>query len=339
MKVVPIGAPQPQPQSSAATDARARAIAMLTGGNNQVQNQTAVTPEEIPAATPQAQQAAPAEAPAEPVAQEPTTPQTEEPRVSAKFAELAKREKAHRSKVMQQEQTLKAREEALAKREAELQARGQQPQEGLIPADRFKTDPIGVLNELGISYDDLTQAFLDNSQPQDQRIVSHIQKLEAEIKALKGQTEEREKQTVESQQKQYAAALQQLTRDTKALVETDPSFELIKATDSVKDVVELIEKEFNENGNLLSVQDAAKLVEEELLEQETKRLERISKLEKVQKRLKPVAPAQAATETKQQPAQGQQQQPVKTLTNAIASARKLSAKERAILAFKGEKPQ
>lgn len=342
MKVVPLAQAQAaqqqqQPQASnAAQDARARAMAKLMGGpSTPVQNQNQVSPEEHAAVVGQSgnkqeadtQDAAPANA-----QEKPPTAAAEEPEVSSKFAELAKREKALRARQSQQEQALKAREEAIAKREAELQSR-QAPQDStFISKDQFMRDPIKALNELGLTYDDITQGFLDASTPQDPRLLSQIKMLEEKLAKLEGQTQEWDKKTAEQQQQAYEAAVNQLKSDTKALVESDDSFEMIKATDSISDVVELIERTYKEDGVLLSVQDAAQEVENYLIEEALK----LAKTGKVQQKLKPVAPAATEAGKQQQPGQTQQQT-VKTLTNSIASSRQLSARERAIMAFKGEK--
>ena len=77
-----------------------------------------------------------------------------------------------------------------------------------------------------------------------------------------------EKNQVESQTSSYNAALKQIERDTQSLVSTDPeTYEMIKSTGSVKDVVELIEATYKEEGRLMTVEEAAQEVEEYLADE------------------------------------------------------------------------
>jgi hypothetical protein len=91
--------------------------------------------------------------------------------------------------------------------------------------------------------------------------------------------------------------------------------------------VELIERTFKQYGVLLSVEDAAKQVEDYLVEEAFK----LTKLKKIQQRL---APAQKPVEAKLEPQK--QPQTLKTLTNAVSSSGRVSVRERAIAAFKGQ---
>ena len=60
---------------------------------------------------------------------------------------------------------------------------------------------------------------------------------------------------------------------------------------------------------------------------------KLAQLKKIQQRLQPKSQPSAQ---KQESSSKQQDQPIKTLTNSVGVARSLTAKERAILAFKGE---
>ncbi len=101
-----------------------------------------------------------------------------------------------------------------------------------------------------------------------------------------------------------------------------------------RDVVDLIEKTFKEDGILLTEDEAAQQVEDYLTEEAYK----LANLKKIQKRLQT---SSASTSTSATPAKSaetpKQSQPMKTLTNAVGTSRQLTSKERAILAFKGEK--
>lgn len=259
-----------------------------------------------------------------------------DPSLSRQFAQLARQEKQLRAKQQAQEQAYKAREDALKAREAQLTAKDQEYQTGYISHDRLKQDTLTALAEANISYDEITQQLL-NQQPKDPRVEATISRQEARIKALEAKLEQAAMSQTEQQQAQYQAAVKQIETDARHLVSNDPEFETIKATGSVKQVVRLIEQTYAEDGTLMSIEEAAKLVEEELIN----RALRYTKLDKIQKRMqsastpKAQAPVQKQTQSTGTPANKQPQQ-MKTLTNAQGSSRQLSARERALLAFKGE---
>jgi hypothetical protein len=96
--------------------------------------------------------------------------------------------------------------------------------------------------------------------------------------------------------------------------------------------VDLIEKTFKEDGILLSVEEAAKEVEDELVSQLSKYAQKIKKLQQKFAPQSKAAPQQPVNNK----TAGQQQQPGKTLTNSMGASRPLSTRERAILAFENK---
>lgn len=237
----------------------------------------------------------------------------EEEQLSSKYAQYARKEKALRSKV----QELKAREEALKAKEAEY-ASNYVPKTML--QERFKKDALGLANEYGVSYDEIAAQAL--TQP-DQNIQKLLQKIE-ELESKQNQTVSRQE---DNQKKAYEQAVNQIRSDAKLLVESSADFETIQSTGNVDAVVELIKETFEKEGTLLSVEDAAKEVENYLLEEALK----MAQLKKVQERLKPQVPVEAVKSPQVEKSQ------VRTLTNAQASTSKpMSPRERALLAFKGQ---
>jgi hypothetical protein len=339
-------APGPLPvapsESQGQQSAKARAIAAFAQPETKVvQNQSQVSVEEMGAVK------APSRHPLEDVGQkqeveaatEETVAETsEEPKVDkaleAQYNQLARRERALRAKAQQQEAAIKAREAALAARETELTAKGNSYNTGYISKDTLKSNPLGALAEAGISYDEVVQAAL-NQQPVDPRMEATISKLEAKIKQLEEANENTSKSMTAQQQAAYDAAVNQITMDVKSLVKSDPAFETIRATRSENDVVDLIKQTYEKDGNLLSVEEASQMVEDYLIEEAMK----LTKIGKIKSRLS--TPAQAARpqtqeQTRQSVPQKQSQPGMKTLTNSTGSSRQLSARERALLAFKGE---
>jgi hypothetical protein len=330
MKVTPVAAPTPTAPQSNGQDARARAIAALTGPSAVPQNQNAVSPEEHvrQSGTTEVTESLNDEA-SQVVQAEPEV--IEEP-VSQQHLILARKEKALRAKQMQMDQAAKSREAALAAREAALQAKEEEYKTGYIPKAQLKAQTLQTLEQEGISYDFLTQQMMEQLQPQDPRTQAHIAKLEAQVQKLLESNESTQKNQADQQTQQYQAALTQIRNDVTTLVKSDPNFETIRATGSIGDVVELIEKTYQADGVLMSVEEATQAVEDYLFEE----IEKLTKLSKVQKRM--VASTTATATKAQTPATpNKQTQPMKTLTNAVGSTRQMSAKERAIAAFKGEK--
>ena len=198
--------------------------------------------------------------------------------------------------------------------------------------DRLAKDPLGVLAEKGISYDQLTNLLLSQGQGQPTSPeAAMIAKLEAKI----AQIEEANKQTntsIEARETQaYNQAVTQIRNDAKSLVTSDPEFETIKATNSINDVVELIELTFKEDGILLTVEEAAREVENHLVEEAMK----ITRINKIQRRLS--HPAAKAQESKpSQSGSAPKQQQMNTLTNSVGTSKPLTQRQRAIAAFEGK---
>lgn len=337
MKVQPIASPAAV-QQSAPTDSRAKAIAAFNQSQPApVQNPSQVSAEEMTAITgtsgqsdrsePLVEETAPVEAPLKaPV---------EDPALSRQFAQLARQEKALRAKAQQQEQQYKAREEALKAREAELAGKTQVDPKSYYTKDQIKQDYLQVLLDAGVPVEEAVQQLVNTSQaPIDPRLRSQMQQLQAKIQELEEQNKSSQTKAQEAQTQQYQAAVKQIEQDARNLVKNDPAFDIIRSTNSVSDVVELITETFNKDGILLSVEEAAEQVENYLEEQALK----LAKIPKVQKRYSTMSgTSTTAAQPGKTPGKVQgQPQPMKTLTNATSSTRQLSAKERAVLAFKGE---
>jgi len=305
--------------SQTAQDARSRAISMLSASTPQNPNG------EPPSAPPEVLMAQAAQGQDGEIVESEEAPQPEakqpEKALSPQYAALARKEKQIRSQV----QEVRAKEAAIQAREAAIAAKEAAAAKALELESRLEKDPLGVLAERGYTYDKLTQAALSLPSEQDQQYKA----LEAKIAELEGKLGNTQKTYEEQQTNAYKQALNQIRQDTAQLVKGNPDFEAIAATGSVNDVVELIETTFKKDGILLSVEEAAREVEEYLAEEAFK----LTRLQKIQKRLAPKAQPEP---TPQQQARPQTQPPMKTLTNSIGANRPLTGRERAILAFKGE---
>lgn len=335
----PIEAPK-----QAMSAARARAIAMVAaqGGQGQMAQQLpqqGISPEEsVEMKTDEAPEhinTSETEVSGEDTStpeQEVTKPTKEVP-LSTQHALLAKKEKALRARIVAQEQSFKQKEADLQAREAAMTEKSTQDFTNYISKDKLIKNPLMVLESLGVTYEQLAEAAITQSSPEAKYMQSMRGELEEELRKVREEQANTKKSFEEQQANAYKQALNQIRNEVNQLVQSDPSFEMIKATGSVGDVVELIERTFKENGTLMTVDQAAQAIEDDLLEEAQK----ISQFKKVQDRLKSAVQSKAAAQplAKSVPQQSSAQ-PMKTLTNAVSNTRPLSAKERALLAFRGE---
>lgn len=218
--------------------------------------------------------------------------------ISPQFAALAKERRA-----IQRERQL------LEQQKAEQAAKSQGSD--AVPLARLKTETLKVLQEAGVSYDDLTAAILsDQGNPE-------MRAMQAKIDALeKGIDQKFSEQTTQSE-KQVLAEMQ---REASRLTNTGDEYELIRETRSVPDVMRLIELTYRETGEVLEVTEALKLVEDELFNRNQKLLGL--------KKMQALFPQQA-------PAPQPRTQGMRTLTNKDTASVPTSARARALAAFYG----
>lgn len=345
MKTTPIASPHALAPTGAnvqaQADARARAIAKLTGTKTEtapqapVSNPTSIAPEEVTAITSQVRETVPEsqiiEQQTAPEAPKADTSAEDKAKLDNQYQIIARKERQLRAKQQQIENTIKNREEAIKSKEAELAKREQELLSGYISKQKLKSNPLLVLNEEGVTYDDLTQQIL-NSSPLDPRMEALINKQSEQLQQLQSKLDAYEKNTQTAQEQQKQTALKQIRRDAQEMIKANPDeYALIKATNSLSDVVDLIDRTYEEEGYVMSLEEALNETETYLIEEADK----LARIEKIKKRISAPSAEAKKSET-QPPKQSQQQQPMKTLTNNVGSTRRLSSKERAILAFEGK---
>lgn len=223
--------------------------------------------------------------------------------LSPQFAALAKQRRALQVK----EREIADREKALAERSA-------------IPADsvdmaRLKSDPLGVLLDAGVTYDQMTEAILAKQDGSSEQ----IRALEAKLKAME---EGFDKKLTDKDTQAEQAALAEMRKEALVLSGQGEEFELVRETGSIPDVMKLIEQTYRQTGEVLDVREALKLVEDELITESLK----IARLQKVQGQIAPAQPAP-------QPQQLQRQ--MRTLTNRDTASVPMDRKARALAAFAG----
>lgn len=209
-----------------------------------------------------------------------------------------------------QRRALQVRERELRQREQAMQS---QTGQSMIDSARLKSEPLSVLLENGVTYDQLTEAILANSGQGN----SEINSLKAEIEALKKGVDQKfiDQNTQAEQQ-----VLAEMSREADQLLRQDDTYEFIKATNSKRDVMRLIEETYRKTKEVLDVPEAMQLLEDELFKDHQK----LARLKKMQ-----------LQQVQQQPQPQQRQYGMRTLTNRHTSSVPLSAKERALAAFNG----
>jgi hypothetical protein len=195
------------------------------------------------------------------------------------------------------------------------------------PKDQWKKAFLEDPTSVGLSYEEIQSRYLTQPTPEQQEMLA----LRREISALRAEQEKTVGTIQSAQSKAYNDALNQISREVDSLVDAPNSpYELVKLEGANKQVTNYIKATYDEEGIVLSTEEATQAVEDYLLE----RAEKLLKAEKLKAKLAPPQP-QADTQT-----QSQSKTP-STLTNAMSQASTpLTAKqrrERAIAAFKGIK--
>lgn len=218
--------------------------------------------------------------------------------LSPQYAELARKRRS-----------LQVKERELAEKEKALLDKSQGSD--FIELAKLKAQPLSVLLEAGVTYEQLTEAILANQGN------AEVNALKAELTALK---EGVDKKFIDQEQAAEQQVLREMKKEATLLVSQGDQFELVRETKSIPDVIRLIEQAYKETGEVLDVSEACKLVEDELL----KEAQKLAGLKKLQ------------AQTSQPVMHPQQRQVgVRTLTNKDTVSVPASAKQRALAAFYG----
>ncbi len=266
--------------------------------------------------------------PVEPAKDAPAAAETPAPKaddqLAPKFAALAKKEKWIRSMLAD-----------VNKQKDEVQKEREKYKSEYVDKKRIKEDFLSVALEAGLTPDQIANMLL-SQQNGTPSVDPTIKEMRAELQAIREELAQTKSGFSEKEKTQYDQAVQQIKGEAETLLSKNSTdFEtLALRPDAAELVTKYIEETYKDEGRVIPVMDAATFIENELLEQAVK----MAGLSKVKSKLGLGAPP-AEVPASQQP-QTTQQQPMKTLTNAMTpSSKPLSAKdrrERAILAFQGK---
>lgn len=245
-----------------------------------------------------------AELPISPTSSDTATAAPEETQpLSPQLAALAREKRA-----------LQVKERAFADKEkafAEKMAQGGQG----IPKEQLISNPIGTLLELGLTWEQMTDAVLKHQQGHNPDVDSLKQKVQELEQGF-------DKKLTDRDVRQKQEALQAIEREAQGLIAEGEEFELVRETRRLPDVMRLIEKTYDDTGEVLSTKEALGLVEAELLEEATK----LATLKKIQQRTSPAPVTPGAT----LPQRG-----MRTLTNRDTASVPMDRRARALAAFQG----
>lgn len=220
--------------------------------------------------------------------------------LSPQYAALARQQRALQVKERELNAKLKSMESQAPKVDAsELIA-------------RLKAQPLSVLQEAGVTYEQLTEAILANpSNPE-------LQALEDRLKSVE---ENFDKKISDRDQAQRQQVLSEMRSEAIELAKQGDDFELVRTRNKIPDVLRLIERTFDTTGEIMDVKEAMALMETELVKEAMK----YANIGKIRKSIVPAQPAQ----------QMQPQRQMRTLTNRDTATPPMSRKARAIAAFIG----
>jgi hypothetical protein len=223
--------------------------------------------------------------------------------------------------LMKQKRALQIEKAQFEKDKAEFKSQSPAGNEDLIA--KIKSNPLSVLLENGVTYDQLTADII----AQQSGATPEIQALKAEMKALK---EELNGQFVSRDQLAETQVLADIKKEITQTVDSNPTeYEAIKQAGAYDDVKELIHRTWKKTGEILDTQEAIKLVEDQLIEEALP----FAKLKKIQSRLTPQQ--EALVEAVKQQAPKPNTKVMRTLTNRDSASPVMDRRARAIAAMKG----
>lgn len=219
------------------------------------------------------------------------TPKPSVDPLAAREAEFARREKALRQSAI----ALKAEKESLTSSTAQKISDYEKSFHKSLADDFW-----GTAIKAGLSPDQIVERLTNRPTAES----TQLTQFQLKLQALEEQNKRLENQTKDSETRAYDQAKSLIRKEVSMLVGEGETFEAIKAMNSEDAVVELIDSVLNEEGYMMSVEDAAQEVENYL----TDEILKFNKLKKIQSKL---SPPETAPQQRQIPGK----QPSQTISN------------------------
>ena len=194
------------------------------------------------------QEAAPVEAPApEPVEEKPAPPRAD------RFAMLARKEQD----LYRKQQAVKQQQQMLAQQAEQLRAFEQAKKQAVL-------NPLDALKQLGLTYEQITEYVLNDNRPTPN---AEVQSVRQELEEFKRQAREDQERVLEQQREMQTREQHQIIEHFRSEVneyveQHTENYELTNLYGGAHLVSEVIEEHFRQTQKLLTIPEAAKLVEE-----------------------------------------------------------------------------
>lgn len=189
-----------------------------------------------------------AEAPAPaPEVEKPAPPKAD------RFAMLARKEQD----LFRKQQAVRQQQEALARQAEEIRAFQEAKRQATL-------NPLDALKQLGLTYEQITEFVLNDNKPTPN---AEVQSVRQELEEFKRQAREEQQRVLEEQRAMQAREQQQIIESFRSEVKEYVSqhadtYELTTLYGGDNLVSDVIEEHFRQSGKLLTIPEAAKLVEE-----------------------------------------------------------------------------
>lgn len=193
-----------------------------------------------------------------------TTPPPED-KFAGKFAALSKKER----EIKRIQQEMRQREQLLAEKEAKLKEFEEKKK-------RARENPLDYLAEGELTYDDLTQYYLNGKKPSPETKVGVLEtKLQELEKKLQDKLKEEEESKKMTRVKEFQGEI------SKHIQEKNEKYELLNTFGSAETVYNLIDQHYQETGSIMDIEEACDLAESYFEKEAEAQAEKMRKLKKL----------------------------------------------------------
>ena len=175
-----------------------------------------------------------------------------------------------------------------------------------------RENPYEVMQKLGLDYEALSRQVLQDGEiTPEQKMAGEMKRLRDEIDSMKAERAELVKQ---EEAKKYQDTYGRFVDEIKSFVDNTNEFDFVKANNAYHVVAEVMQEHYNSTQDVMSYDDAAKMVED-YYEAEAEKYLAVPKLEqRLKERYAPAKTEPVAGQAEEE-AQASEKKPPKTLTN------------------------
>ena len=175
-----------------------------------------------------------------------------------------------------------------------------------------RENPYEVMQKLGLDYEALSRQVLQDGEiTPEQKMAGEMKRLRDEIDAMKAERAELVKQ---EEAKKYQDTYGRFVDEIKSFVDNTNEFDFVKANNAYHVVAEVMQEHYNSTQDVMSYDDAAKMVED-YYEAEAEKYLAVPKLEqRLKERYAPAKTEPVAGQAEEE-AKASDKKPPKTLTN------------------------